>query len=43
LYRLRREEYPVGGPNVEWRWGIRTTVTLRGKRKEAGAPRRALS
>jgi len=43
LFRPRREEYPVGGPTVEWRWGIRTAVTVWGKRIEAGARERAIS
>jgi hypothetical protein len=38
-----REEYPVGDPTVEWRWGIGTPVTAWGKRIEAGAPKRATS
>jgi hypothetical protein len=43
LSRPRREEYPVGCPTVEWRWGIGTAVTVWGKRIEAGATKRVIS
>jgi len=38
LSRPRREEYPVGGLIVEWRWGIGTAVTAWEKEDRGRGP-----
>jgi hypothetical protein len=43
LSGLKGEEYPSGGPIVEWSWGKKRKKSRLGVREEVWAPKRAVS